>query len=192
MFSRISAWRDSCDSATTGTWSSRASALSPRVISLTSWTRLASREVDDRLHQLQVVDDDQVQAGLRLQPARLGAQLHGADVGRVVDVDGRLGQRVHRRRARRVKSISSRKPVRSRCESMLATRAQQAQHELLLAHLEREDADRLALADRRVLRDVQREAGLADAGPGGEDDQVALLQSAGQRVQVRGSRCGCR
>ena len=43
--------------------------------------------------------------------------------------------------AMRVKSISSRKPVRSRCESMFATERQQAQDELLLAHLQAEDAD---------------------------------------------------
>jgi hypothetical protein len=43
--SRISGWRDSCDSAMTGIDSSRASALSPREISDTSWTRLASRFV---------------------------------------------------------------------------------------------------------------------------------------------------
>ena len=87
--------------------------------------------------------------------------------------------------ARRVKSISSRKPVRRRCESMFATELQQTQDELLLAHLEAEDADGLALAHGGVLREVEREARLTDAGPGGEDDQVRLLEPAGQRVQVR-------
>jgi hypothetical protein len=36
--SRISGWRESCESAMTGIDSSRASALSPREISDTSWT----------------------------------------------------------------------------------------------------------------------------------------------------------
>ena len=36
-----------------------------------------------------------------------------------------------------------------------------------------------------MLRDVEREARLADAGPRGQDDQVALLEAGGQRVQVR-------
>ena len=35
-----------------------------------------------------------------------------------------------------------------------------------------------------MLGDVEREARLADAGPGGEDDQVALLEAGGQRIQV--------
>ena len=43
--SRISGWRDSCERAMTGTDSSRARALRPREISLTSWTRFASRLV---------------------------------------------------------------------------------------------------------------------------------------------------
>ena len=36
-----------------------------------------------------------------------------------------------------------------------------------------------------MLREVEREAGLADAGSGGEDDEVGLLEPGGQRVQVR-------
>ena len=54
---------------------------------------------------------------------------------------------------------------------------QQAEDELLLAHLEAEDADALALLDRGVLRDVEREARLADRWPGRDDDQVALLEA---------------
>ena len=54
-----------------------------------------------------------------------------------------------------------------------------AQRELLLAHLEREDADRLLCADRDVLRDVEREAGLAHAGPAGDDDQGAAFEAVG-------------
>ncbi len=45
--SRISGCRESWLSAITGTLSSRASALRPREISETSWTRLASRVVVD-------------------------------------------------------------------------------------------------------------------------------------------------
>ena len=84
----------------------------------------------------------------------------------------------------RAKSSSSRKPLRRRCESMLATLDRQAQDELLLAHLEAEDADALALADRGVLGDVEREARLADRRPGGDDDQVALLEAGRERVEV--------
>jgi len=36
-----------------------------------------------------------------------------------------------------------------------------------------------------VLGHVEREARLADAGPGGEDDEVARLEAGGELVQVR-------
>ena len=61
---------------------------------------------------------------------------------------------------------------------------EQAQDELLLAHLEAEDADTLALADRGVLGDVEREARLADRRASGEDHEVALLESGRQRVEI--------
>ena len=41
-------------------------------------------------------------------------------------------------------------------------RAEHAEAELLPGHLEREEADRAALADRDVLGDVQREGRLSD------------------------------
>ena len=44
--------------------------------------------------------------------------------------------------------------------------AEDAEAELLLRHLEREEADRLALANRDVLGDVQREGRLADRRAG--------------------------
>ena len=86
--------------------------------------------------------------------------------------------------ASRAKSISSRKPVRRRCESMLATERQQAQDELLLAHLEAEDADDLLLVDRGVLGEVEREARLADRRSRGDEDEVGSLEARRHRVEV--------
>ena len=54
---------------------------------------LAVLEAAAPLHQLNVVDDQQVQAVLGLEAARLGAHLEHADRRRVVDEDPRLGQR---------------------------------------------------------------------------------------------------
>ena len=84
-------------------------------------------------------------------------------------------------------SVSSTKPDCSgRVDARL--RRQQAQRQLLLAHLEGEDADLLAFAHRRVLGDVQRQARLSDAGSGGQDDQVRWLEAAEQRVQLAQAR----
>ena len=74
--------------------------------------------------------------------------------------------------------------MRSRWESMFATEREQPQHELLLAHLEAEDADALAVLDRRVLGDVEREARLADRRARREDHEVALLEPGRERVEV--------
>ena len=63
-------------------------------------------------------------------------------------------------------------------------RAEHAQHELLLRHLEREDADRLPGLGRGVLGDVQAERRLAHGRPRGHDDEVALLQPARLLVEV--------
>ena len=84
----------------------------------------------------------------------------------------------------RAKSISSRKPAAQPLRVDVGDAREQAQDELLLAHLEAEDADALALLDRGVLGDVEREARLADGRAGGDDDQVALLEPGGQRVEV--------
>ena len=54
---RSSTARESCESAITGTSSSRARIFRPRLISPTCWTRLSIARVG--AHQLQVVDDDQ-------------------------------------------------------------------------------------------------------------------------------------
>ena len=90
--------------------------------------------------------------------------------------------------ASRVKSISSRNPVRRRWESMFATELEQAEHELLLAHLEAEDADDLLLGHRGVLGEVQREAGLADRRAGRDEDEVGLLEARRHRVEVGEAR----
>ena len=120
---------------------------------------------------------------LRLEPARLGPELHRRDVRRVVDVHRGFRERVHRRGdPGEVELLEEARAQALRVD--VGDARQQAQDELLLAHLEAEDADALALLDRGVLGDVEREARLADRRPGGEDDQVALLEPGRERVEV--------
>ncbi len=167
----------------TGTDSSRARALRPREISETSWTRLASLLVVVACIELQVVDDHEIETGLGLQPAGLGAQLHGADVRRVVDVHRRLGQRVHRRRdAGEVELVQETGAELLRVD--VGDAREQAQDQLLLAHLQAEDTDALALAHGGVLGDVEGERRLADRGTRCDHDQVARLESRRERIEV--------
>ena len=63
-----------------------------------------------------------------------------------------------------------------------------AERQLLLAHLEREDADRLVLPDRHVLGDVERQTRLAHSGAAGDDDQVRRIEPAAHLVEVGEAR----
>ncbi len=75
--------------------------------------------------------------------------------------------------------------MRSRCESMLATveSRRRTSCSLLISRLKTPTL--LLVPDGGVLRDVEREARLADRRPGREDDQVALLEAGRERVEVR-------
>jgi hypothetical protein len=158
--------------------------LRPRLISLTFLDAVGVAVGAVALHELQVVHDEQVQAALRLQPAGLGPQFHGADAGRVVYEDGRVRKLLQRRGdPGEVQLLQE-----AGAESLRVDRGhagQQAQDELLLAHFQAEDADGLALPDGGVLRDVEREARLTDAGAGGQYHKVARLEAGGQLIQVR-------
>ncbi len=96
---------------------------------------------------------------------------------------GRLGQAVHGGRQPREVHLLEESGTQS-LRVDVGDRAEQAQDELLLAHLEAEDADRAALSDRGVLGDVERQRRLADGRPGGDDDQVRPLQPGRQGVEV--------
>ena len=133
--------------------------------------------------ELQVVHHHHVEALLRLQPAALGAHLEHGDGGGVVDVDRRLGQlprRLGEQRPVRVLQVAGAELVR--VDARLGR--EQALHELLLAHLQREEGDALLLLDRRVLRDVEHEARLAHGRAPRHDQQIRRLQPAREAVQA--------
>ena len=60
--------------------------------------------------------------------------------------------------------------------------------QLGLGHLQREQRHRLAVLDGRVLGDVAHQRALAHRRAGGDDDQVARLEAAGDLVQVLEAR----
>ena len=111
-------------------------------------------------------------------------KLHRRDVRCVIDVHGRFGEGVHRRRdPGEVELLEEAGPEALRVD--VGDAREQAQDELLLAHLEAEHSDAPSLLDRRVLGDVEGQARLAHRRSSREDDQVALLQACRQRVEVR-------
>ena len=102
---------------------------------------------------------------------------------RVVDEDARLGERAERVRQPAVVllvEVAGAEPVR--VDPRLG--GQHAHEQLLLRHLEAEEADRHVGRGADVLRDVQDEAGLAHRRPGGDENQVRRLQPRGHLVEV--------
>ena len=79
----------------TGTFNSRASALSEREISEISVALIFLGARD--LHELQIVDDDEVESALALQPASARADLGRRERGRLIDMDARAAELRHGR-----------------------------------------------------------------------------------------------
>jgi hypothetical protein len=132
---------------------------------------------------LQVIDHDEVEAVLGLEPPRLGADVHDAGAGLVVDVDLGLRQAAE----------GAADPVPLAVVDLAEAEAvrvdpglhrEQPLDELVGAHLHAEDADRVAVADGGAVGHAQRHACFSHARPGGQDDQVGLLEAAGEGVHV--------
>ena len=59
-----------------------------------------------------------------------------------------------------------------------------ADEQRLLGHFETEDSDRLAVADRDIVGDVDRKRGFSHRGARGEDDQFRRLEAGSFVVQI--------
>src|SRR5712692_10431269 len=134
-------------------------------------------------HELEVVDDDQVEAMLGFHASRLGPRLEHGQRRRVVDEDRRLGEPTG--------GIGEARPV-SRLEVAGAhfvrghtpLGAEETLDELLLRHFKAQDEDPLLVPHARVLGDVHGKGALPHRGPAGNDDEVARLETRGHHVQL--------
>ena len=178
---RPSGARLNCDSAMIGTPSSFARPFErPRD---RRHFLLAALEPPAARHQLQVVDDQQVEAVLRLQPPRLGAHLEHADRCRVVDEHLGFGERAERvRQAAVVLLVQEPAAEAVRVDARLGR--QHAHEQLLFRHFEAEEAHRHVGLRADVLRDVQHEAGLAHRRTRRHDDEIARLQAGRHLVEI--------
>ena len=124
--------------------------------------------------------------GLLVQPPRLGAHVHDPDVRGVVDVQ--------RRRVVLARGAQHALPLRLVAQPPLAQvvaldrglRGDEALRELGLGHLEAEQGHRapVVLVQRDVLGHVGDQRGFAHRWACRDDDQVARLEAAGDRVEV--------
>ena len=92
------------------------------------------------LHELKVVDDEKVESGLELEPARLGPHLHHGDAGSVVDENLRLREIGHSLHELRPVALGE-KPRSKLVHVHAGFAAEHAQNELLFRHLETENPD---------------------------------------------------
>ena len=171
LSARSSSWRDSCDSATTGVSSSRASTLS-RPADLGDLD-LAVLGAVAALHELEVVDDDHAQLGVEsvLQPSGLGPDLHHGQRRVVVDPQLALAQAADR--------LGDLGPVGVGETAVLQLAGvdpglgcDEALGELEVAHLEGEEQHRPLFANRGVSGHSHGERGLAHGGSGPDDDRA--------------------
>ena len=116
------------------------------------------------------------------KPAGLRAQLEDGEAGGVVDEDFALGE-LRRGGGQRREIALGEEAVAHVAQVHPGPRAEQPLHELLAAHFQREDGDRLALQlDRHVLGDVHGERRFAHGRARRDDDHL-------RRVQAVASSC---
>ena len=124
-----------------------------------------------------------MQPVLGLQAARLRAHLEHADRRRVVDEHARFGERAERVRQPAVVLLAEEAAAEAvRVDPRLGR--QHAHEQLLLRHLQAEEADRHVGRRADVLRDVQHEAGLAHRRPRRDEHQVRRLQPRRHLVEI--------
>ena len=127
--------------------------------------------------ELEVVHDQEVQALFRFEPPRLGAELHDAQGGGVLDIERRLGEAAER--------ASDARPVLRMVEETAAEamavdarlRAKHADNQRFLAHFEREHADGFSEPGRRVGGDVEGQSGFPERGARCHHNQFTWLKA---------------
>src|SRR5215208_3999843 len=120
-------------------------------------------------HQLQVIDDDQIETMLSLQAAGLGADIHDVGGGRVVDVDRGFTQPAEGT-GDAVPFVVVDLPQAQAVRIDPSLHREDTLHELLGRHLQAEDADRFAVSDRGAVGHAKGQARLSHRRTSGDDD----------------------
>lgn len=132
-----------------------------------------------RLHQLEVVHDDEVRQ--RVHPPEPRLDVRHRDGGGVVYVNGQGAEDL--RPLPDPRPFVGGEGARPQLfEGYTGLRGEEAVDQLLPGHFEVEHGHGLALA-RHVAGQVQGEAGLPHAGAGAHDDEIGAVQAAGVFVE---------
>ena len=185
---RFSGFRFNCAATMIGMFSSLARPLIPAEISEISICRFSWPAPRGRAQQLEIINHDQTTCVLRAQAARLGSQL-----ARIVQARAVIDDRFSPRLVLMPQSQLACRKIAHRPEGAFAyafreihpgREQRHALDELLAAHFQAENRDRLLAVHRHVLGDVHRERGLAHARTRGDDDHLRGVQAAGHAIQT--------
>ena len=143
---------------------------------------LDARVLATAAHQLEVVDNHQVDLLLGPHPPGPGAQLADRERRGVVDPDVGLREPVHGARDS-LEGVRVRLAGADQVGVDLGLAADEPLHQRLLAHLQGEDHHPPLGEHRRVAGDVEGERRLSDRRPGRQDDQLAGLEALRHRIQ---------
>ena len=141
------------------------------------------------VHQLHVVDDDQVQADFMGQAAGLGAQLGDGDAGGFVDVDLGAGEGADGAADAPFLGLGVH-AVGEALRGDLGFAGDEAGGDLLGGHLQTEEGHLAALADGEVAGDGERKGGFADGRASGQHDHIRTLEARKQGVQLHETGAG--
>ena len=134
-----------------------------------------------RLHELQVVDDDEAEVR---DAAALGVHVRHGERRIVVNTD--IGRADGRGRSADAPPLVRRELAGEELLAVDQTLARkQTRRELLARHFEREHRDRLAGRLSDVQGDVERHARLTHAGTGRNEDEFTRVQAKDRLVQIR-------
>ena len=183
---RFSTMRLIWEQAITAAFSSPAMTFREREISVISFTRLTGPPAVLALHQLQVVDHDQVHTPVQVQRPGLAADLDHALVRGVVDVYRQLRELPDGVDHELLLGLGV-QPQADPVGVDAGLGGQGPHGELVRGHLQAEDG--AGVAGLGVVHGhVQAQGALAHRRPGGQDHQVGALEPAQDLVQVRESR----
>lgn len=134
-------------------------------------------------HELQIVDDDEIQSLFSFQAPAFILHLQNGDARRVVDINLRLGQPVNS--DIEILPVSSGQITRFQFgEFHAGIDAQKTLSQLLFGHFQREDENLRIPFDSGVLCDIQHESGLSLTRPGRQYNEIRFLQAGSAGVEI--------
>ena len=135
------------------------------------------------MHQLEVVDDDELDLVLLPHPSGPGPELENGKPRRVIDVERALGH-LGGGSGEFLKILLGHETLSDRPGIDPSQRAQHTHDQRFGGHFQTEDPNGLSFVDNDMLGDIHDHGGFAHRGTSGDDDHFATIHAAGHLVVV--------